>query len=109
VRQEGGVDAVQIEVVRRQRADTVAHGLGHQPLAGIVLAHPVAEIDELGGAPADVGKVTPANQRFAPLPSARKIKKVKSVPALGLLAGALQARHRRDARDRPRSSAVRRV
>ena len=39
--------------------------LGHQPLPGILCAHPVAQVDVLGGAAADIGEGQAADQDLA--------------------------------------------
>src|SRR5690606_19857478 len=53
--EERGVDAVQVQLVENEGNDG-GDGLAHQPLAGKILAHPISQIAELGGAAADIGE-----------------------------------------------------
>src|SRR6202008_2450828 len=62
--QESGMNAMAGKSFKRKRNDD-ADCLGHQALAGVLLAHPVAEVDVLRRTPADVGERDAADQRVA--------------------------------------------
>lgn len=65
------MDAVQVQRVENE-GQARADGLAHQPLPRKGLAHPIAQIDELGGAATDIESVMPPTKVAA---SSVKMKK----------------------------------
>jgi hypothetical protein len=62
--QAGGLEPVQAQLVEHEGQHR-AQGVGHQALAGIGLAHPIADRSGLGDAAANVAEIDAADQAAA--------------------------------------------
>src|SRR5262249_36705315 len=87
VRQAGGLQAVQPEIVEDEGQDG-AQAVGHQSLPGIGLAHPVSDRRGLGDAAADIADVDAAGQAAALVGENEQPVGLARPPFAGLLAQA---------------------